>query len=232
MRIVVATTEGGLDDQVSPVFGRAQTFTIVEVEGEEIKGASVIQNPYVNAPGGAGIQAAQLVASEGPEAVLAGNFGPNVAGVLSQAGIEMYLAGGISVEEAVHKYLKGELSPVAAGAAGPMYGGMGMGMGMGMGRGRRMGTGRGMWGQGMAGYPYPHPHPYPYLYQPPQPQAMTPPGPWPPFASAPGPGPGLGMPQMPMTREQEIEMLRAQARMLEDQLKQVRKRLEELKEGS
>lgn len=228
MKIVVATTEGGLDDQVSPVFGRAQTFTVVEVEGEEIKGASVIQNPYVNAPGGAGIQAAQLVANEGPDSVIAGNFGPNVAGVLSQAGIEMYTAGGISVREAVRKYLKGELSPVAAGAPGPMpmYGGMGMGMGMGMGRGRggRMGMGmgmgtgrgmgRGMWGQGMTGSPYP-------------PQAMMPPfpNPWPPFA------PGPGMPQMQMTKEQELEMLKAQARMLEDQLKQVRKRLEELEEG-
>jgi len=111
----------------------------VEVEDGQIKRATVIDNPYASAPGGAGIQAAQLVVEKGAEAVFAGNFGPNASGVLAQAGVEMVPVAGLTVREAVEKYLKGELSPT--GALGP-----GGGFGPGMGRGR--GMGRGAWGYG------------------------------------------------------------------------------------
>ena len=37
MKICVATNQGGLDDTVSAVFGRCQTYTFVDVEGKEIK---------------------------------------------------------------------------------------------------------------------------------------------------------------------------------------------------
>ncbi|HEB84959.1 MAG TPA: hypothetical protein ENI92_08175, partial [Bacteroidetes bacterium] len=85
MRIVAATNRGGLDDTVSPVFGRCPTFTVLDAEGGEIVSHKVIQNPYAGAVGGAGIQAAQLVVNEGAEAVVAGSFGPNASNVLSQA---------------------------------------------------------------------------------------------------------------------------------------------------
>ncbi len=139
MKIVVATTAGGLDDTVSPVFGRCQTFTVVDVEGNKIKNSSVIQNQYAGATGGAGIQAAQSIVSQGAKAVIAGNYGPNASMVLNQAGIEMISVQGISVRDAVTKYLEGGLSPITAATA-PMFGGMGMGGGMRRGGGRRMGT--------------------------------------------------------------------------------------------
>lgn len=137
MKIVVATTAGGLDDTVSPVFGRCPTFTVVDVEGKKIKNSSVIQNQYAGATGGAGIQAAQLVINQGAKAVIAGNYGPNASMVFNQAGVEMISAQGISVRDAVTKYLEGELSPITA-ATMPMFGGMGIG------GGRRRGGGRGM----------------------------------------------------------------------------------------
>jgi len=137
MKIVVATTAGGLDDTVSPVFGRSPTFTIVDVEGKKIKNSSVIQNQYAGAMGGAGIQAAQTVINQGAKAVIAGNYGPNASMVFNQAGVEMVSAQGISVRDAVSKYLEGELSPVTTATA-PVFGGMGMG------GGRRRGGGRGM----------------------------------------------------------------------------------------
>lgn len=130
--IVVATTEGGLEDTVSPVFGRAPTYTLVEVEGGRIVGAEVIRNPYQGAPGGAGIQAAQFVAQRSPRAVIAGNFGPSASGILAQAGIELVPAAGITVRDAVERYLRGELAPTIA--PGP---------GFGMGRGRGWGIGYG-----------------------------------------------------------------------------------------
>lgn len=158
---VAATVAGGLEDQVSQVFGRTPTFTVVEVEDGKISRASVIPNPYGNVPSGAGIQAAQLVAEKSPRAAFAGDFGPNVAGVLSQAGIEMIPVSGITVRQAVEQYLSGRLAPMSGAYAGPGFGpGMGRGMGRGMGYGAGMGRGmgRGMggfgtWGFGPGGYP-------------------------------------------------------------------------------
>jgi len=110
MKIIVATNKGGLEDNVSPVFGRCQTFTIIEAEGSEIKNVEVVPNQFANAVHGAGIQTAQWVVSQGAKAVIAGNFGPNVTAILQQAGVEMITAQG-NVKEVVEKYLRGELRP-------------------------------------------------------------------------------------------------------------------------
>ncbi|HIP99593.1 TPA: dinitrogenase iron-molybdenum cofactor [Candidatus Bipolaricaulota bacterium] len=162
---IAATDRGGLEDQVSPVFGRAPSFTVVTVEDGEVVGAEVVQNPYQGAASGAGIQAAQFVVERRPKAVFAGNFGPNAAGILAQAGVELVPASGMPVREAVERYLRGELSSAPGGVA-PGFG-MGPGMGRGGGRGRGMGRGAGMgrgMGYGQMGWP-----PYP-------PGAPIPPG--------------------------------------------------------
>ncbi len=115
MKIIVATNKGGLEDDVSPVFGRCQTFTIVEVEGNEIKNVEVTPNQFASAVHGAGIQAAQWIVSQKAKAVIAGNFGPNVTAILQQAGVEMVVAQE-KVKDAVEKYLKGELRGSIASA--------------------------------------------------------------------------------------------------------------------
>ncbi len=202
MKIAVATMRGGLDDMVSPVFGRCQTFTIVEVEGNQIRGASVVPNQYASAMGGAGIQAGGFIASQGVKAAIGGNFGPNVAAVLSQSGIEMVAASGMKVRDAVQKYLNKELLPISQATA-PAFRGMGggMGMGRGMGRGRGRGMGRGMGGGMMQQWSMQ------------QPMAWT--------------GPSVQPSQV--SKEQQIQLLESQARELENQLEQIRNRLKELK---
>ena len=46
LRIAVATKKHkGLEDAVSEVFGKAKTFTIVDVEDGEVKSVQVIDNP-------------------------------------------------------------------------------------------------------------------------------------------------------------------------------------------
>ena len=156
MKIAVATTKGGLEDLVSPIFGRCQTYTIVETDDKKIKDTRVIQNQYASAGSGAGIQAAQLVISQGAKAVIAGNFGPNASMIFNQSGVEVVKTQGISVKEAVTKYLNKELTstpaptqPIGAPQQGvsPGYSpgmGRGMGRGGGMGRKRGGGGGRGM----------------------------------------------------------------------------------------
>jgi len=115
MRILVATNVGGLDDNVSMVFARAPTFTIIEAEGNEIKSVDVIPNQFANAVHGAGIQVAQFIASQGVNVVIGGNFGPNVSSILGQYGIQMISAQG-RVRDVVEKFLKGELTTQPAGA--------------------------------------------------------------------------------------------------------------------
>jgi predicted Fe-Mo cluster-binding NifX family protein len=98
----------GLDDFVSPVFGRCPSFTIVEVEGKEIKGVKVLPNQYLSAPRGAGIATVQALANEGVRYILAGMFGPNVSAVASQLGIQMLTAPpGMKIRDAIKQYILG-----------------------------------------------------------------------------------------------------------------------------
>jgi len=137
IRIAVSASGPGLDAPVDFRFGRCPYFVIVDVENGVIKSFEVIQNPAMSAFSGAGIQAAQLVANKGVNVVITGNMGPNAYGVLSSAGIQIVTATpGITVREAVQKYLNGELKPLT----GPGPGGFGRGRGMGRGWGRRFGT--------------------------------------------------------------------------------------------
>ncbi len=125
MKIAVATTNGGLDGQVSPFFGRCPAFTMVEAEEKEVKSTELIQNESASATGGAGIQTSQFIAEKKAEVVIAGNFGPNAARILASAGIKMVQAQG-SVKEAVINYLNGTLEP-ASGSTVEGHFGMGKG---------------------------------------------------------------------------------------------------------
>ncbi len=141
MKIAVSAMGDNLDAIVDARFGRCPYFLIVEIERDKIKGDEVIKNPGVTAMGGAGIQAAQIVASKKVKAVVTGNMGPNAFGVLSQAGIKVITGVvGISVKDAVQKYMKGELKDTTAPTASGF--GLGRGTGRGMGRGRGGGMGR------------------------------------------------------------------------------------------
>jgi predicted Fe-Mo cluster-binding NifX family protein len=151
MKIAVSATAPHLDADLDPRFGRCQYFLIVDTESMEFE---AIENLAIMAPGGAGIQAAQLIAEKGAEAVITGGCGPNAYQVLSTAGIPVFVGASGSVRDVVEAHRKGELSPIAAASTGPgagMRGGMGGGGGgmgggrggMGGGRGGGMGGGRG-----------------------------------------------------------------------------------------
>ena len=152
MKIAAATTHGGLDDMISPVFGRCPTFTLVEIEDGQIVSHEVVQNPHAGAMGGAGIQAAQLIISKGAQAILAGAFGPNASNVFSQGGVQTVPAQG-SVKEKALELASGSLTP-ASGPTVEAFAGRGTGTGRGMGRGVGRGMGMGG-GAGMTGVPTP-----------------------------------------------------------------------------
>ena len=60
---------------------------------------------------GAGIQAATLVASHRPKAVLTGHCGPKAFQTLQAAGIPVILGVAGTVREAVQQYQQGTLTP-------------------------------------------------------------------------------------------------------------------------
>jgi len=158
MKICVTSSGQSLDDHMDPRFGRCQYLIIADTDSAEFE---AIQNPAINAGGGAGIQAAQLVANKGAEVVLTGNVGPNAYNTLSAADIKIVVGlAGITVRQAIEGFKEGKQEYVAGPSVDAHYGsglppdggmpGMGGGMGPGMGRGRGMGRGggRGM-GRGM-----------------------------------------------------------------------------------
>ena len=151
MKVAVTSTGPDLDSQVDPRFGRCAYFVIVDTDTMEFE---AVPNPNVNAPSGAGIQSAQLVAEKGAEVVITGAVGPNAMMALQQAGVQVVTGASGTVREVVEAFKSGALQPGGAPGFGPGMGfGFGPGMGWGGGMGRGMGWGRGM-GMGMgAGWP-------------------------------------------------------------------------------
>ena len=87
-RIAVATDgENGLEDAVSNVFGRAKTFTIVDVEDERITNVSMLENPARSYPHGAGPIAIKTLIDKGVEVVIANEIGIGASDILKQHNI-------------------------------------------------------------------------------------------------------------------------------------------------
>jgi predicted Fe-Mo cluster-binding NifX family protein len=106
MKICITSQGDNLGAEVDPRFGRAVYFLIVDTDNMETE---AIKNPYIQAGGGAGIQAAQFVANKDAEVVITGNIGPNAFQVLKEAGLNVISDVSGSVKAAVEKYNKGEL---------------------------------------------------------------------------------------------------------------------------
>lgn len=87
-RIAVATDgKKGLDDAVSNVFGRARTFTIVDVEDEKITSTRVLENPAISYSHGAGPIAIKTLIDEGVEMVIANELGIGASEILDNHNI-------------------------------------------------------------------------------------------------------------------------------------------------
>jgi predicted Fe-Mo cluster-binding NifX family protein len=205
MRIAVTSNGADLDAPASLVFGRCPTYVFVDTETMAFE---AVENPAIAAPGGAGIQAAQLVIERGAQAVVTGNVGPNAFNVFQSAGVPIYPFSGGTVREAAEAFRVGELQSIAdanvqAGVGMGRGRGIGMGRGMGRGIGRGMGRGIGMGMDRRAGGAFP----------------PTPPPP-PTGTVAPAP-----------SREAEIASLKNMAGELRKQLADVMEQLDRLEKG-
>lgn len=110
MKICIVSLGKTLNSPISPRFGRAQYFLILDEEGN-LK--EVLPNQAIGAMRGAGIAAAQEIALKKTEALITGNIGPNALNVLMGAGIKVFSAPfDFTVKEVFLMWKKGKLSQV------------------------------------------------------------------------------------------------------------------------
>lgn len=163
MKIAISADGNHLESPIHERFGRCPYFLIIETEDMT---AEVIENTNSQLSGGAGIQAASMVAAKGVAAVITGNCGPKAMQVFSEAGVQLILNQHGMIREVVEKFKDGlpattsrtDVSGGSNSAPAPSPTAMGRGQGRGLG-GCGLGGGRGMGrrysgagGRGMARY--------------------------------------------------------------------------------
>ena len=139
MKIAISSTGPGPDDQIDLRFGRCRYFALVDSETDVFE---FLDNKTAELRGGAGVQAAQMLAEAGVKTVITGNIGPNAINVLKATGIKAYYCGPGTVRQALQKYKDGRLNETSGYKVGAYSGSGGFRRGGGMGTGRGLGGGR------------------------------------------------------------------------------------------
>jgi predicted Fe-Mo cluster-binding NifX family protein len=109
MKIAFTAAEPNLNAALDRRFGRAPGFLVLDTETGETEYEPNEQN--LNAAQGAGIQAAQNVASTGAKAVITGHCGPKAFRILSASNIAVYNTEAATVLEALDLLKTGMLVP-------------------------------------------------------------------------------------------------------------------------
>ncbi len=107
MKVAFTSTGSSMDSEIDPRFGRAQKFVIVDTENGNYEAIDNSQN--LNAAQGAGIQAAQNVASKSVEAVVTVHCGPKAFTTLSAAGIAVYTGASGTIRDVLAAFKDGKL---------------------------------------------------------------------------------------------------------------------------
>ena len=107
LRIAVATKgRDGLEDVVSDVFGRANTFTVIDAEESEIESVKILENPALSYKHGAGPIVVKMLVDSGVNMVLSAELGPGASALLEQHNVaHIAVKPGTSVKESVRKAL-------------------------------------------------------------------------------------------------------------------------------
>ena len=144
-KIAISATDGSLDAQVDPRFGRAAWLLIVETKTGEL--VEAIENSAgVGAAQGAGIAASALVAEKGVQAVLTGRVGPKAVPVLEKANIQIINDVSGIVKDVVAEFVEPnqQISQTKSESDAESFpAGCGRGSGKGQGRGKGKGKGQG-----------------------------------------------------------------------------------------
>ena len=109
MRIAFTTSGENLEAPLDSRFGRAPKILVYDLDARTFEVIDNTQN--LNAPQGAGIQAAQNVAGTGAKNLVTGHCGPKAFKVLQAAGIAVYTTNSATVSEALEQFRSGSLTP-------------------------------------------------------------------------------------------------------------------------
>jgi len=112
MRIAIsAENNNGLNSLVSGHFGRCPYFILVDVEGQEIKTVTAVDNPYYghHEPG----QVPAFIHSQGANVMLAGGMGQRAVSFFQEYGIQVATGAAGCVGESLQRFLGGELTGAA-----------------------------------------------------------------------------------------------------------------------
>jgi len=110
MKIAITAQGKELSSEIDLRFGRAKWIIVVDSETGDFTAHDNVVN--LNAVQGAGIQTGQNIANLGVEAVITGNVGPNAFKTLNTAGVKIFLAEKITVQEAIDALKAGKLEEV------------------------------------------------------------------------------------------------------------------------
>ncbi len=119
MKIACSAQGATLDAQLDERLGRAAYFLIIDTESQAVE---AFDNSSGSASGGAGIQAAQTLASKGVQAVITGNCGPNAFTTFQAASISVYTGASGTVREALAQYQQGQLTAAGQPNVGGHFG--------------------------------------------------------------------------------------------------------------
>jgi len=100
MKIAISTDRGF----VSPHFGRCPTFTIIEIENGDVLKLEEITNPGHH-PG----YLPQFLSEKGVSCIICGGMGQRARPLFAERGIDVVMGISGKVDEAVEKFVKGEL---------------------------------------------------------------------------------------------------------------------------
>ncbi len=106
MKVCIPTYEmNGLDEIVCEHFGRAPTYTILDMESGEVSSIPNTSEHF----GGVGLPP-EMLAKEGVHVMLCGGLGPKAVLMFEDAGIEVYVGATGTVKEAIEAFKAGSLS--------------------------------------------------------------------------------------------------------------------------
>jgi predicted Fe-Mo cluster-binding NifX family protein len=111
MRIAISADDSnGLDSPIRPHFGRCPYFIFVEVEGQEVKSVTAVDNPYYSnhAPG----QVPAFIQSQSADVMLTGGMGHRAVSFFEQYAIQPVTGASGTVRQTLQSYLGGELHGV------------------------------------------------------------------------------------------------------------------------
>ena len=109
MKLAIPANEKDINTEVCMSFGRAPFYLFYDTDTNQ---AEYIINAAADAPGGAGIKAAQSIVDNNADVVLTPRCGENAAQVLVAAGIKMYKTNSGSLKENVDAFKNNTLEPL------------------------------------------------------------------------------------------------------------------------